>query len=578
MFKPKAKSLFALLLAGTMLFATACGSDGKGSSTGGDSTGGDSAAVAGSETSNNGGGGSGIDMSNVNELGTVPILKEKKTLSVLIGTDTNIEDFKTNDYTKKLEEGANVDLDFQFLPAGDEGKQKLSVTISSGGELPDLIIRNLTPIETYVYGAQGVFLPLNDYIDSSYYTKNYLDTEDGQGIMKYINSPDGNIYGWPRICQDLGNDWDHRLWINKTWLDAVGMAIPTTTDEYYEALKAFKEKDPNGNGKNDEIPLVGNIDGWNHSVWKPLLNAFTYVNDTFNYMQVAEDGSLQFSYMQPEFREGLEWLNKLSNEGLLSPLTFTQKQDQFKQMLENEEAQIIGSITAGSMSVYQVESKRKEDMTHMAPLVGPEGVQYTQYRESGIPDFFAFITKDCKDPVAAAMVLDYMWNRDMSLQARFGIKDEDWKTPEEGEKSMYADLGYDALVEYINPIWGTLQNHHWGENHPSLCTYDFICGQTWNGNPNDSQYMTAQAVPEYVGKIPDKIVTRLIYTQEEADQIAEIQSTIETSYLPEAVASFVTGTRPLSDWDNYISELKNIGTDTYLQVATQAYRRMQEAK
>lgn len=575
MYKPKFKSLVAVLLAGSMLFATACNSNPNASSTTGDtSAGGSSAAVDSSAAENSQGSSSNIDMSNVNELGTTPILKETRKLSVLLSTDTNIEDFETNDYTLKLEEGVNLDLDFQFLPAGDEGKQKLAVMISSGSELPDVIVRNLTPIETYVYGTQGVFLSLNDYIDNTYYTKNYLDTEEGQGVMKYIYSPDGNIYGWPRICQDLGNDWDHRLWINQTWLDAVGMKEPTTTDEYYEVLKAFKEKDPNGNGKADEIPLVGNIDGWNHSVWKPLMYAFTYLNDNFNYLQPAGDGTLQLSYMQPEFRDGLEWMNKLSNEGLLSPLTFTQKQDQFKQMLENTDAQIIGAMTAGSMSVYQVESKRKEDMTSIAPLTGPDGVQYTSYRASGIPEFFGFITKDCKDPVAAAMFFDYMWNRDLSLQARFGIEGEDWKTPEAGTDSMYADLGYDALVEYINPIWGTLQNHHWGENHPSLRTYDFICGQVWNGNPYDSQYMTAQAVPKYVDLVPDEVITRLIYTKEEADQIAEIQTTMET-YLGEAVASFVTGTRPLSDWDNFLSELQSMGSDTYLQVATEAYQRMQ---
>lgn len=81
----------------------------------------------------------------------------------------------------------------------------------------------------------------------------------------------------------------------------------------------------------------------------------------------GEDGKLTVSYIQPEFKDALEYLNKLCSEGLLDPLTFTQKQTEFKQVIENEEIQILGSMCAGSMSVYQVESVRKQDMTHMAP-------------------------------------------------------------------------------------------------------------------------------------------------------------------------------------------------------------------
>lgn len=46
--------------------------------------------------------------------------------------------------------------------------------------------------------------------------------------------------------------------INKAWLDRLGMEMPTTVDEWYEVLKAFKEQGANGNGDpNDEIPLTG---------------------------------------------------------------------------------------------------------------------------------------------------------------------------------------------------------------------------------------------------------------------------------------------------------------------------------
>ena len=46
-----------------------------------------------------------------------------------------------------------------------------------------------------------------------------------------------------------------KLWIYQPWLDALGLEMPTTTDEFEQVLLAFKEQDPNGNGQADEIPL-----------------------------------------------------------------------------------------------------------------------------------------------------------------------------------------------------------------------------------------------------------------------------------------------------------------------------------
>ena len=572
---PKLKSAMATLLAVCMLATfPACSGDSSGGSSS-TSEGGSSSTTETSTTTDEGSD-SSYDLSNLNEPGTVPVLKETVPLSVLFVQDTNIEDMETNDYTKKLEEEVNVDLSFEYLPAGTDAKQKLALMISGGDTLPDVICMNLTPIETYSYGSQGYFLPMNDLWDQvGNYSKEYWDNEGAENMV-YVTSPDGNIYGMPRVVEEIGNDYDHRMWINQTWLDALNLEMPTTTDEYYEVLKAFKEQDPNGNGIADEIPLMGNTDGWEHQPWKTLAYSFVYLNDYFDYLIPGEDGKLTVSYIQPEFKGALEYLNKLCSEGLLDPLSFTQKQTEFKQVIENEEIQILGSMCAGSMSVYQVESVRKQDMTHMAPLTGPDGVCYTSYRNTSIPDHFGYITKDCSDPVAAFAMFDYMYTEDMTMQGRYGTKDVDWKEAEEGTTGMYADMGWDARFEYINSIWGTLQNHEWGEVHPTLRTYEMSGGQVWNGDEYDSQYMTAKAVPDYVGKIPDEIIYRLNYTQEEADSIAEFQANRDT-LLNEAVAAFVTGTRPIEDFDNFVAEMQSIGLDNFLQVAQTAYDRMQSS-
>ena len=187
---PKLKSAMATLLAVCMLATFPACSGGGGGENSSTAEGGSSTTAETSSTTDDGGSGSSLDLSNLNEPGTTPVLKEKVPLSVLFVQDTNIEDMETNDYTKKLEEEGNVDT------------------------LPDVICMNLTPIETYSYGSQGYFLPMNDlWEEVDYYSKEYWET-DGAENMVYVTSPDGNIYGMPRVVEEIGNDYDHRMWIN----------------------------------------------------------------------------------------------------------------------------------------------------------------------------------------------------------------------------------------------------------------------------------------------------------------------------------------------------------------------------
>ena len=51
--------------------------------------------------------------------------------------------------------------------------------------------------------------------------------------------------------------WQGPMWYNGTWLDKLNVKeLPKTTDELYDLLTRFKNEDPNGNGKADEIPLT----------------------------------------------------------------------------------------------------------------------------------------------------------------------------------------------------------------------------------------------------------------------------------------------------------------------------------
>ena len=95
---------------------------------------------------------------------------------------------------------------------------------------------------------------------------------------------------------------------------------------------------------------------------------------------------------------------------------------------------------------------------------------------------------------------------------------------------------------------------------------------TWDGNPYDSQYMTAQAVPFYIDKAPDEVLLKVPFTMEDNDLISEILSSLNT-YINESTQRFNVGELQFSEWEDYIKDLDKIGLKEYLEVVQKAYDR-----
>lgn len=516
-----------------------------------------------------------VHKAEMNEPGTLPISKEKITLTIGVEQNSSIEDWETNALTKELEEKANVDLQFEVFPAADTAS-KISARVASQSELPDILAFGITPLESYI--DSGLFMPTTEYYkdpNMAFYFNKRLESnaEEKEFMLQNAKSADGEIYGVFRYAPEVGNEYPNRMWINKTWLDKLGLPIPTTTEAYYQTLKAFAEQDPNGNGKKDEIGLIGSTNGWSQKPQDTLMNAFTYIDTRYNYL-TAENGKLSVAYTKPEYKKGLEYLNKLVSEGLLSPLTFTQDSAQFKTIAENQEVQLIGSIAAGSLSFFTAESERKKDFVPLPPLTGPDGVCFATYAPT-MPNLPTYITKYCKNPEVAFRLLDYMYDEKMSMWQRFGIPEVDWTSEVEGLKGVYEEsLGVPCGFKQVNNIMQT-NNSIYPNLLPAyrpMLDPMSIQGIAMPENPYDYTVFTANAVQYHLDKHPAEIIERILYTQDESQQINDIVASLNT-FRSESVARFIVGDKPFSEWDSYSEELNKIGLEEYIEISQQAYDR-----
>ena len=511
-----------------------------------------------------------------NAPGEFPIIKETATLTIALPANANVENYDTNKYTELLKEKVNVDITFELMPAAlDDARQKLALDIASSSALPDVIILNLNDIDVMEYGYQGAFIPLNDMYDNlSFFYKNAIADNNDTTTLELLTYPNGNMYSLPKLNCVTGNVHSHLAWINDTWLTALDKKMPETTEELYDVLKAFKTEDPNGNGKADEIPMVGSGSFHEHSnPFAFLMSAFINVQpgNQEKYLSV-KDGVVYAPYDKPEWLEGLKYMNRLVSEGLLDPVTFTQDLAQNKALLEYEETAIVGSFSYINFAVYSPESERMKDMVSLPPITGPDGVCTTPYFPATPVQYF-FITRDCADPEAAFMVGDYMLSHEATVWTRFGEVDVDYKEADDNSQGVYYAVNPDIKL-VLEPIlvWGSVQNANWADETPKYRAYNGM-DVVWNGNPWDQGYVKANAIGKYIDAAPKEVISGLVMTEEELSQLRDITGTLIT-FIEETSARMITGNESFDFWDTYLEELERIGSQTYVEIAQTAYDRM----
>lgn len=195
---------------------------------------------------------------------------------------------------------------------GTDYLQQLRIRIA-GGNLPDVFIP-WGGIETELIDNDAV-RPLNGMVEE--YMPTYYDNVSDE-IWNFVRSqsPDGDsIYFLPQVrFAPLAG------MIRADWLDRVGLDIPTTIDEYVEALRAFRDQDANGNGDpNDEIPTSAReFARWMDHHFAPFGVAMVEGYPAWDIY----DGEVQYSGVQPEMKAALAWVRDLYAEGLLDPEAF----------------------------------------------------------------------------------------------------------------------------------------------------------------------------------------------------------------------------------------------------------------
>ena len=498
-------------------------------------------------------------------------------LTVGVPQNASITSYEDNALTKYIEEQTGIDLQFEFFSTGaGEQTQQLTLMCSGNEKLPDVLVGFISMASsTYnQFGEDGFFIDLTDLIDK--YGVNYKEqmsklSKEEQKTIKEVgtNANTGAFYGMPLYSSTTVCDYmQNQMVINKAWLDAVGMGVPTNIDELYNVLKAFKEKDPNGNGKDDEIPALSS------GIWNYIINAFVYY-DAENSINIT-DGKAWDPAETDEFRQALIYLNKLVGEGLLSELSFTAGATDVKTLVSGSGTNARVGMWCGHPELStSVSTKVLDQYVALPPLQAatPLGGYGVQRPNSLI--YSAFITKDCKDTETAMKFLDFFYQDEVVTRARHGEKGVDWK-----EGSGETSFNTTSTIEIINPNALHSGNSTWGHNNHGILTPDnyLSIAQTGTGRWAECARLLKENTDTMMNfKKPAEVAVNLVYTEKEYNKIIDIKGP-RNSFVNESISLFSIGEQDPSDdaqWNKYLKTLEEYENSELVKACQSAYKRQQ---
>jgi putative aldouronate transport system substrate-binding protein len=257
--------------------------------------------------------------------------------------------FKTNfpkddsPVAAEIEKKTNTNIHFEWVPNASYA-DKFNITLASG-KLPHIIAVLDAKSSSFVNAAKsGAFWEVGPYL------KDYKNLSGANPVVLNNYSIDGKNYGIYR-GRDLGRQG---VYFRKDWMENVGLQEPKTIDDFYNMLKAFKEKDPDKNGKNDTYGMV--LVKWTGG-WASGFDTMKLWFGAPNKWGI-KDGKLVPEHQYEEYIEGLKFMKKLYDEKLINSDFAVMDSAKWVDPLVNNQAGVIVDVIDGA--------SRVEDKIHAA--------------------------------------------------------------------------------------------------------------------------------------------------------------------------------------------------------------------
>ena len=532
------------------------------------------------------------------------IVKEATTIEIFVPRGSSNPPFSTMKMFQKLSEITNLTFDFTEVDVSAY-TQVRSAAWEDKNNLPDLFLFNNSVAEQVTYSQYGAlvsfnddnlvsggievgnlienYMPIyNDLLENNF----YMDTNDS--AIDTALFEDGMMYSTLSV-NNVPRDLTFKMFINQKWIENLREDYPAlygnlpdavdiqTIEQYLEILQAFKDGDPNRNGRtDDEIPVTAKEMQY---LQQFILASYGYVSPGVELN--AEGTEAVFVPATDAYKQYLKTVKAMYNngQGVLDPQVFSIKTD--AQMAVKGNAGRLGSFSAAAPYLIvgyegtaegSVESYSESDYVAFGPLTSsyytgdPLQWGFSNFQASG-----AVIPVGTSKVREVARLLDIMYSELGQQLISYGEEGVDFTWDDEAKTSWTFQVPDDftgTQEDYratLTPNVDTASALYWN--------YDFV------GKMNDPIITKLNQMSErYAPYLKETFPSAVKMTVDEYSTIELISSNIDV-YLQSSDYDFITGNRDIdSYWNTYISQLENYRYQNLLDAYNDAYQRYLDQK
>ena len=452
---------------------------------------------------------------------------------------------------QKIAEETNIKIKFKNVSGTwEDFNAALALEVATGAEC-DLYWGGLGELNTH--GDSGAFIDIKDLVKENAPTIQKLIAEDDEAYA-LATSMTGKFYALPMYYTGRSM---YGFYVRQDWLDNLQLKTPETIDDWIAMLKAFRDQDPNGNGKADEIPYIA------REKFVALL-AFSSAFNTENGFYLKDD-KVVYGPAQQEWKEFLTFVNLLYKEKLLDNEFYTRTDSILDQSIENN--------TVGSTFdwIGSVELKAKNlgasvpglKMTAVAPPYIPgKSESGTQLCRDKVGGNSIAISINNKYPVESVKFLEYMYSERGTEIFNYGVEGLSY-TKVDG-KPVFTDL----ILKDKDGSFGAMCKIGAG-NFPYIISTDAV-----NQSTSDQDVVKARNLYDSL-LLPKFPAFNFKYTEEQLPKIISGIVAVGT-YQEEMYSKYILGQESLDNYDKFVAQLDKLGMPEMLTIVTDAYQKYKQ--
>jgi putative aldouronate transport system substrate-binding protein len=442
--------------------------------------------------------------------------ENKKTITVeLIRPGSNLPTPDKDIIKQELDKALGAAYNMTVFASQDDYKNQLNVRLTAGN-YPDLFWVDRQMLNQYV--SQGLILDLDKYKNQLKAALEFIGDSAKNGMI------DGKLYAVSHTQQKPMQTF----FIRKDWLDHLGLKPPANLEELKEVAKAFTEKDPDGNGKQDTFGLTGS----KLETFQPIFGAF---NVAMPGSFVFKDKQITNSLFDPAMKDALRYIQGLIQDKVIDPELLGNAGMQHQQKAIMGQTGIVyidwANLTKEQFMEQIKAVNTKAEWIPLAAPTGPGGQWNGTWDVGTSPYIFAIPKALEKSPEKLQKVFDllnYVADQKTGGQlVQFGVKGKHYNL--EGDNVVPTDLmGKEVGYSWLYQFTGRQEIKYLSAKFASQTKYiDF-----YNKQPRIEALNGFVTLPEG-------------YNKSDVDR-----------YIEEEFAKFIYGKRSIQEYDNFANTLK----------------------